>query len=648
MKRRISFWIFILTASTSFAQAQLELPALFSDHMVLQRGIEAPVWGKDKPGQEIALSLNGQSAKATADKNGNWKANLPKLEAGGPYELVVSGSEAVTVKDVLVGEVWVASGQSNMELPLNNTTGGSAEAAKANDGQLRWFVENRALTAKPLEKSSGAWKICAPDTAKDFSGSAYYFSKHLRQSLKTPVGVVGTYWGGTWIESWIPQDSYKTDPSLKASWGKWNTLSPAEQNKRLGKDKSELFLSTIRLLPKDVSKNPVTVLVGPDSKAPAGVLGGAWSSNAQAGSSITFTSHDGGGPKPGPIGDLTASIQAGGWGNSNTSFSTDGKPTDLSAYEAVEFYAKGTGKFNMIISQPIVTDWDNYGSEPFELTQDWKLHKIYLSSLKQSGWGQKKPWDPTALIGIYFNVIAPPMSAVPSGLYNGQVNPLVPYGMKGVIWYQGETNEGNAPEYRNLLPAMIRGWRAAWGQGDFPFIYTQLPNFKEVKLDPSESAWAEIREGQRLALAEPNTGMATLIDVGEANDIHPKDKKDVGDRLALAALHLAYNNPGPFSGPLYDSMSIEGNKVTLKFKYAEKGLVSKGGKKLRGFAVAGEDGKYQWAKARIKGSMVEVWSDAVASPKSVRYAWADNPVCNLYGKNGLPASPFQATATETK
>ncbi|HUO57352.1 MAG TPA: sialate O-acetylesterase [bacterium] len=648
MNRSLRFLLPAFLFSVSLAQAKLELPAFISDHMVLQQGIQAPLWGKDKPGQEVTVSLNGQSAKAVADKDGKWKTNLPKLDEGGPFELLIEGSESVTVKDVLVGEVWVASGQSNMELPLNNTNGGTAEAAKAKDNQFRWYVEDRALTAAPMEKANGAWKICSPDTAKDFSGTAYYFGKHLRQSLKVPVAIVGTYWGGTWIESWIPQESYKSDPALKASWDKWNALTPAEKNQRLGMDKTELLLSTIRLLPKDPSKNPVTVLVGPDPKAPQGTLGGAWSSNAQAGSSITFTSHDVGGPKPGPIGDLTASIQAGGWGNSNTSFSQDRKPTDLSAYEAVEFYAKGTGKFNMIISQPIVTDWDNYGSEPFELTKDWALHKIALSSLKQSGWGQKKPWDPTALTGLYFNVIAPPMSAIPSGLYNGQVNPLVPYGMKGVIWYQGETNEGNAPEYKDLLPALIRGWRAAWGQGDFPFIYAQLPNFKEVKLEPSESAWAEIREGQRLALAEPNTGMATLIDVGEANDIHPKDKKDVGDRLALAALHVAYNEPGPFSGPLFDSMTVDGKKATLKFKYAEGGLVSKGGKKLRGFAVAGEDGKYQWAKAKIVGSTVEVWADEVAAPKSVRYAWADNPVCNLFGKNGLPASPFQARAADSK
>ena len=638
----IRWLFFILTLSTAVpSMAQFKLPSLFSDHMVLQKSQAAPVWGKDQPGQGITVSIAGQSVTAQTGPDGKWKVLLPSLEAGGPYSLLVSGSQSVTIQDVLVGEVWVASGQSNMELPLNNTNGGEQEALRADQPQIRWFVQERRLSDKPLDEPKGSWQICSPDTAKGFSAAAYYFGKKLHRSLGVPVGIIGTYWGGTWIESWIPQETFQTHPSIKPILNRWESFSPAEKEKHGGLQDSEMDLWGLRLMPKDHSQAPVTISLKADDNTPAS-LGGNWTDNAQPGSVITLTAGDGGGPKPGPVASLKASIQVGGWGNWNTSFAPDGKPVDLRAFEAVEFYAKGRGKFSVLLSQPIIADWDNYGSQPFELTDQWKPYRVSFDELKQSGWGLPKPFVPSALQGIFINANVDSFtSPIPTALFNGMVHPLIPFGIKGVLWYQGETNVGHAGEYGNLLPALIEGWRNAWGQGDFPFIYAQLPNYLPVKPDPSESDWAELRESQLRALEEPQTGMAVLIDLGEADDIHPKDKADVGDRLALAALHVAYDNPGPFSGPIYDSMTVEDNRVRLKFKEAEEGLMIKGGGDLKGFAIAGADGKFQWANAKIDGLDVVVWNDQIQNPQAVRYAWADNPVCNLWGKNGLPASPFR-------
>ncbi len=642
--RKTTLFIFILLqafAMTALAMPKLQLPSLISDHMVLQQGMPAPIWGKDKPGQTIIVSIADQTASSKAGNDGKWKAVLPVLTAGGPYELVVSGSESVTVKDVLVGEVWVASGQSNMELPLNNTLNAKKDVPAAHQSQIRWFVQERALSEKPLEEPKGTWKVCTPETAKDFSAAAYYFAKKIHQALNVPVGILGTYWGGTWIESWIPRETFKTNKSIQAILDRWDSLSSSVKKERGGLQDMELEICNLRFIPKDDAQEPLTVLLEKDaSKASGKTLGGTWTSNAQPGSTITFISKSSGGPKPGPVGMLRASVQAGGWANSNTEFASGNRLVDLSAYSGFEFMAKGKGSFTVLLSQPIVTDWDNYGTEPFEATQSWKTYKYSFSQMKQSGWGLPKPFRSSALQAVFLNVAVHPMSAVPTGLFNGMVNPLIPYGIKGALWYQGETNVGQAEEYHRLLPAFIQGWRKAWGEGDFTFVCAQLPNFKDPNEKPG-NGWPELREAQLEALKEPNTGMAVLIDVGEANDIHPKDKNDVGKRMALQALHLAYGKPGSYSGPLYDSMRVEGQKIRLKFKNADGGLRAKGKGPLKGFVLAGADGKFMEARAKIEDATVIVWNAKIKFPQAVRYAWADDPVCNLYGKSGLPASPFR-------
>jgi sialate O-acetylesterase len=302
---------------------------------------------------------------------------------------------------------------------------------------------------------------------------------------------------------------------------------------------------------------------------------------------------------------------------------------------------KGKGTFEMLLGQPSITDSDNYGSEFFDTGSEWKLVHVPIDKLKQGGWGVLKPFTPDQIQSLVFLVKVPYAPEVPSVNYNGMIAPLTPYRIRGVIWYQGETNTSNPSEYHEVLSTLIKGWRQSWGEGDFPFLIVQLPNYLPVQSEPSESAWAELREGQLQTLALPKTGLTTTIDLGEVDNIHPRNKTDVGKRLALCALGAAYDKRSVYMGPLFDSLTQKKGKVILQFKQVGKGLKAKG-KVLKGFALAGEDHKFHWAKAKIVGKTVEVWSDEVKQPVEVRYAWADNPVCNLYNQEGLPASPFRA------
>jgi len=606
------------------AAAETNLPVLFGDHMVLQRGIALNVWGKDNPNQFVTVTLAGRKATAQAGSDGKWKVVLPKLKAGGPYQMVVLGSASVTFQDVLVGEVWVASGQSNMELPLNNTSDSAKEVPRANFPEIRWFVQDRRLSNNPEEEPIGNWKVCTSSTAKDFSAAAYYFAKKIHKDLKVPVGIVGTYWGGTWIESWTPREAFDSIPDIKPLLEDWNSLSLSEQEARGGLQKMNLEIRGLRLTSKNPAQKPIALVPSP---------AGSWSSNAQPGSEFSFRAESG-------LGHVVANVQTGGWGNCTTSLAPGGTAIDVTGYDTIEFEAKGSGKFNVLLEQPIVTDWDNYGSDPFVAAADWKNYQIHFSSLKQSGWGKLMPFHPSAINAFCLNACVNPMGMRPLALFNGMVAPIIPYGIRGVIWYQGETNVGQAENYRKVLPAMIGGWRKAWGEGDFPFIFAQLPNWHDSG-DTSGTSWAELREAQALALKVPHTAMAVLIDIGESDAIHPKDKLDVGLRLGLAALHEAYGNKGPYSGPLLDSVALKGSKMKIKFKHADGGLKAKAGKPV-GFEIEEENGSWVSAKAKIEGKEVMVWNDQVIHPKGVRYAWANDPKCNLYNGAGLPAAPFRA------
>ncbi|MGB9624270.1 MAG: sialate O-acetylesterase [Phycisphaerae bacterium] len=467
------------------AAAAVKLPAVIGDNMVLQRDMKVPIWGTADPGEKVTVTIGDQKAATTAGADGRWMVRLDPLKAGGPFEMTVAGNNKITLKDILVGEVWVCSGQSNMAMTVKAAANAHEEISAAKYPDIRLFTVARKVAATPQSDTQGSWVRCSPETVGDFSAAAYYFGRHLYRELDVPIGLIHSSWGGTPAEAWTSRSTLEADPALKAIVDRWD--EQIANARRAGN--------------------------AAENKRPAAR-----------------------GAKP---------------------------PADLAA---------SPGR--------------------------------------------------------------------PSSLYNGMIQPLIPYAIRGAIWYQGEANAGRAYQYRKLFPAMIQDWRKAWGQGDFPFLFVQLANFQPTKPEPSDSTWAELREAQTMTLSLPKTGMAVIIDIGEAKDIHPKNKQDVGKRLALAALAIAYGKDVAYSGPMYDSMKIEGDRIRLTFKHVDGGLVAKDGK-LKGFAIAGADRKFVWAEAQIDGDTVVVHSDKVARPVAVRYAWADNPECNLYNKAGLPASPFR-------
>ncbi len=494
----VGFWL--LLAATAFADVRLA--RIFSDHAVLQRGKPVPVWGTAEPGEKVTVEFRGQKISTVASDSGEWRVTLKPMPAGGPFQMTVRGNNTVVLNDLLVGEVWVASGQSNMEWPVALSNNAEQEIAQANNPQIRLFVVPKAVADRPLKDlSGGAWQPCTSETVRNFSAVGYFFARELQRALKVPVGVIETAWGGTPAESWTSKPTLMAHPSLRYLLENWRR---AEVDYPLALENYQ---------------------------------------------------------------------------------------RQLAEWERAAAQARAEGKPEPKKPDP---------------PQDPRTN----------------PWKP-------------------SGLFNAMIAPIVPYAIQGAIWYQGESNAGRAYEYRTLFPAMIQDWREAWAQGDFPFLFVQLANFMPARPEPGESAWAELREAQLMTLSLPKTGMAVAIDIGDANDIHPRNKQDVGKRLALNALAIAYGKKVVYSGPIYERMKREGNAIRLYFKHVDGGLTTPNGEPLKGFAIAGADRKFVWADARIGGNTVVVSSPQVPEPVAVRYAWADNPVCNLYNRAGLPASPFR-------
>jgi sialate O-acetylesterase len=468
------------------ARADVKLPALISDGMVLQQGMVTPLWGWADEGETVTVEFQKQRLTATA-KDGKWMVRLRPLKVGGPFTLTISGNNRIELKNVLVGEVWICSGQSNMQWQLKQTDNAEAEIADAKYPMIRLFTAPRLEVDAPVTDVAAGWKECSPETVAGFSAVGYYFGRDLHKARNVPIGLINNAVGGSPAESWMSSGALKADADYKQFFDEYPRRMEQYEG-ALARHKEE-------------------------------------SEKAKA----------------------------------------EGKPTPR---------APG------------------------------------------------KPW-------------------MPAGLYNGMLAPLAPYAIKGAIWYQGESNATRAHQYRRLFPAMIRNWRETWGQGDFPFLFVQLAAFGPNSQTLGESDWAELREAQLMTLStSPSTGMAVAIDVGTYDDIHPRNKQPVGSRLSLAARAVAYGEKLVYSGPIYQSMKIEGDKAILSFKHAGGGLESRGGE-LKGFLIAGEDRVWREAKAEIKGDRVIVTSADVAKPVAVRYGWAKYPTCNLYNKEGFPASPFR-------
>jgi len=640
--------ILLIAGCSFFAKpaAEIKLPAIFSSNMVLQQGINIPFWGTGTPGGKVTITLDNQKKSAVVSTEGKWRIDFPPMEVGGPLTVRVAGQDTITYENVKVGEVWVCSGQSNMEMPLagwGEVNNFEEEIANANYPDIHLFTVKRAMSVQPLDDvDSTAWQVCSPQTVPLFSATAYFFGRHLKQTLDIPIGLIHTSWGGTPAEAWTSApslrqledytaivDSMQTDANsmeqlvkeYQQKMAQWQKMLDEKIRTAQGNSPSwespDLDTKTWRYmnLPVLWEKAGLAAYDGvvwfrKEITVPENMLG------------KNLLMH------LGPIDDDDIT-----WFNGTKVGQTSqyNKPRHYNVPASIVKPGK-----NIIAVQIIDTGggggiWGNPG--------DMYLEAAGSKAVSLSGIWKYKP--ALELKAIPPRPLSPESSNRPTVLYNAMIHPLVPYGIRGAIWYQGEANAGRAYQYRSLFKTMIMDWRANWALGDFPFIFTQLANFMQVNPQPGESDWAELREAQLMALESPNTGMAVTIDIGNADDIHPKNKQDVGKRLALNALNKVYDKQDvvPY-GPIYKSMTVEDGKIRLSFDFVDGGLVAKGDK-LQGFAIAGEDKKFVWADAAIDSQTVVVSSQYVAKPVAVRYAWAANPVCNLYNTADLPATPFR-------
>ena len=624
----------------------IRLSKLFSDHMVLQRDHIVPVWGNADPGGIVTVEIAGQQKTTEVSKDGNWQIDFQPMSAGGPYQLSVFGQDTIIFENVMIGEVWICSGQSNMEMPLAG--GGKVlnyqeEIADANYPNIRLITVNKAVSTSPRDTIvSSGWEECNPATIPEFSAVAYFFGRHLHNNLNVPIGLIHTSWGGTVAEAWTSAEALKTMPDFV------DEVQSIEMDITDFDEAMKIYEAAMKRRQKEIVENdagyhegnyiwnvPELELSGWEGmKLPTlweraghknldGIVWFRKKVNIPASmSGKELILH------LGPINDNDITwfngVKVGGLNGVN----------ELRKYKLPGSIVK-TGT-NVIAVR--VYDMGNNGGfwgKPEELKiEDNSGHKISLAGT----WSYK--------IGLDLEPLSPKPHSPddpnrPTVLYNAMIDPLIPYTIRGAIWYQGESNASRAFQYRTLFPTMIEDWRFQWHLGDFPFLFVQLANFMQTEPEPQEAAWAELREAQLMALSLPNTGMAVAIDIGDAQDIHPKNKQEVGRRLALNAMHIAYDEGIEYSGPIYKDMSIEANKIRLSFDHTNGSLRTKNDEKLTGFAIAGSDKIFYWAEAVIDGETVVVYNDNIPNPVSVRYAWAANPVCNLYNSAGLPASPFR-------
>lgn len=635
--------VFLTIFLSPQAKADPRLPYLFADHMVLQQNMNIAVWGWADPEEHIAVTLESNTRETITTADGTWKVSLPAMHAGGPFTLIVRGKKVVEAKDVLLGEVWIASGQSNMTYALSGATGAAEEIPAARYPQMRFFTVPKRIAIMPQENTlPAAWEVCTPDTAKIFSAVAYFFGRDLHRALNVPIGIILSSWPGTAGEEWTDMDSLLREPVLRPIVQRWEAEPSGVKAFATSPAEISLEFDDFELLPSAGSAGTPALLSNFDDGGSRTETGGVWTYNWPDAVATAFELASPGRGGAGYAAQVSGKLDGASSSNLQASFKSDSSPADFSTFMGIRFWVRGSGAFQFQMLQPTISDWDNYSAEIVRATPEWQEVTIWFKDLKQAGWGVIEPFTANALTGFILNIMSPieNVERPPSGLYDGMIAPLEKYRIRGAIWYQGEGNTWRAEQYRTLLPSMIQGWRKGFGEPDFPFLIVQLPNL-ETSPELGNSIWAELRDAQlQTAKTVPNTGLAVTIDVGDPKNLHPPRKAEIGQRLALWALGTTYGQKIVYSGPIYDSMKVSRKEVHIRFQYVGDGLEAHGDT-LKGFAVAGADKKFHWADARIDGNEVVVSSKEVSAPVAVRYAWAGSPECNLYNKNGLPASPFR-------
>lgn len=631
--------IVALCALTNALSAQIKLPHIFGDNMVLQREKPIAVWGWAKAKEKITINFHDQTKTTVADKAGKWSVKLDAEKAGGPYTLTVSGKNSVTLTNILVGEVWICSGQSNMEWPVRMASNAAQEIAEANYPQIRHIkIPNVVASTPQADFASGDWKVCSPETAGDFTAVGYFFAVKLAKELNVPVGLINTSWGGTHSETWTSREAFQNNDEFKSMIASVPVLNLDEINKKRTAENAlrlEALQGKVTITQQEVErwKSPDD----DDAAWPVMQIPALWEESVFPGLDGIVWLRKTFSVSPADAG-RAAELHLGMIDDSDETYVNGVKVGGLTAqYNTPRVYTirEGLLKAGRNVISVRVTDTGGgggiygpadqvkitIGDRTESLAGTWKLRVENMTSTGSIG-----PND------------------YPTLLFNAMLNPLIPFTIQGAIWYQGESNAGRAFQYRKAFPLMITDWRKHWGQGDFPFYFVQLSSFNDHNGNSNAgSAWAELREAQAMTLKLPNTGMAVTTDIGEANDIHPRNKKDVGYRLAAIALTDTYRKNLVSRGPAFDALTIRGAEAIVSFKHIGSGLVTpdKYGY-LRGFELAGDDRKFYPAQAFIQDGQVIVRSAAVTKPVAVRYNWMDVALeGNLFNREGFPAEPFR-------
>lgn len=624
-------------------QAEVRLPKLISDGMVLQRGTGIKIWGWADPGEKVTVHFDSAQFPTRADGNGNWQVALPETPAGGPYRMQIEGDNRIELQDILFGDVWICSGQSNMELNMSRVSPKyPQDIAAADKPDIRQFYVPRRYDFNTPQRDleSGHWQLANPETVLEFSAVGYFFADALHRKHRVPIGLINSSLGGSPAEAWLSEEALKKFPGQYAELQQFKDGALIERIKRQDEARISDWHAQANARDAGLRENWYSTQLQTEDWQQMTVPG-YWNTTklGDTNGAVWFRKIF---QVPADMAGQAANLELGRIVDADTTY-VNGREVGATAYQyPPRRYAIPAGLLKAgknTIAVRVVSEHSLGGfvpDKPYEIVSGNR--RIDLRGDWQFKLGTPLPelesqtfirWKPT-------------------GLYNAMLHPLMDTAIKGVIWYQGESNVSRAEEYKKIFPAMIADWRSNWQQGDFPFLYVQLANFLEPSKSPQESDWARLREAQRQTLKVPRTAMAVAIDIGEWNDIHPLDKKTVGERLALAAEKVAYGNDSAvYSGPQFAQLKASGNELLVEFSHTGGGLMTRNGEAPRAFAIAGEDGRYVWAAAKIRGNQVAVWSDSVNAPVSVRYAWADNPTeANLYNNSGLPASPFEASLTE--
>lgn len=628
------FFLIVIFDFTEVVHANVVVSALFSDHMVVQRNQHIKVWGKADRGEKIEVTFHSLKLSAKVDKKGEWQVQFPTFEYGGPFEMVISGKNKITFTDILIGDVWVCSGQSNMEFAMYRVKNSEQEIAQASYPEMRLFKVASGLNEKPQSfLENGSWEICSPEVVKSFSGVSYFFGRRLQKDLNIPIGLIESAKSGSLIESWSSESSLtkfsrfqKPLEELKAKNYK-DIFDQVNCQREAWSDSLNRFEpGTIGkwYLPETDCIDWQTISVPQSS---GGIIGAGvgWFRNEFELQEKEVTQ--------------STLIFLSLINERSETYLNGVKIGESSAFNESKVYAACNQLLKQGKNVLAIKVYNSYGylglnGNSTELYCQTALRKIPLS-----GDWKFKPGNISTRPFSFFLL----QNDYPSILFNAMISPLINYPVKGVIWYQGEGNATQPKEYKILLPNLIEDWRKQWNIGDFPFIIVQLPNYFQPKNEPGQSDWAEFREAQANALRLPNTGMAVTIDLGDTDNIHPSNKLDVGERLALVAQKFDNHQEIISSGPVFHSMEIKADTISLSFSEIGNGLFTNDiYGYVKGFAIAGNNQRFYWAKASIKNNRVYLNSDKVKMPVAVRYAWADNPLdANLRNMEGLPTAPFR-------